>query len=95
LTSMANLGEVILDRGRVEEAAELLEVAAAKAKVTLPATDSALPGVLTKWGRCLMVMHRDEEAKSALKEAVELYGKSLGAENSHTRKAEQLLAHVE
>jgi eukaryotic-like serine/threonine-protein kinase len=95
LISMANLGEVMLDRGRVEEAAQLLEVAAQKARATLPTTDSTLPSVLTKWGRCLMMMHRNDEAKTTLKEAVNLYEKTLGSQHSRTRSAEKLLAKVE
>jgi TolA-binding protein len=92
---MSNLGDVILDRGRVGEAAQLLGVAAQKAKATLPKTDSTLPSVLTKWGRCLMEMHRNAEAKLTLKEAVELYEKTLGSQHSRTRSAEKLLAKVE
>ncbi len=95
LISMANLGEVMLDRGRVEEAAQRLEVAAQKARATLPTTDSTLPSVLTKWGRCLMMMHRNDEAKATLKEAVNLYEKTLGSQHSRTRSAEKLLAKVE
>ena len=95
LISMANLGDVILDRGRVSEAAKLLEAAAQKAKATLPTTDLTLPSVLTKWGRCLMRMGRNDEAKTTLKEAVNLYQKTLGSQDSRTRSAERLLAKVE
>lgn len=92
---LRTVGEVILDRGRVDEAAQLLEGAAQKAQATLPTTDSTLPSVLTKWGRCLMMMHRNDEAKTTLKEAVNLYVKTLGTQHSRTRSAETLLTKVE
>jgi serine/threonine protein kinase/Flp pilus assembly protein TadD len=95
LISMGNLGDVILDRGRVDDAAQLLRVAAEKARATLPKTDSTLPSLLTKWGRCLALMHRTEEAKSTLTEAVQLYEKTLGAQNSRTKNAQKLLAKLE
>jgi TolA-binding protein len=92
---MGHLGEVILDRGRTQEAADLLRVAVEKAKATLPATDLTLPNLLTKWGRCLLAMRRNEEAKSTLQEAVGLYTKTLSAEDSRIRNAENLLAKVD
>ena len=94
LITMANLGEVILDRGRISDAAQLLGVAAEKARKAVPTTDWTLPNILTKWGRCQMLMHRPAEAKSTLKEAVELFGKTLGPTDERTKKAEELLAKV-
>ncbi len=95
LISMGHLGEVILDRGRIQEAAELLRGAVEKAKATLPATDLTLPNLLTKWGRCLLTMRRNAEAKSTLHEAIGLYLKTLGPEDSRTRNAEKFLAQVD
>jgi hypothetical protein len=60
LISMGNLGEVILDRGRVVEAAQILRVASEKGRATLPKTDFTLPNLLAKWGRCQMLMGRNE-----------------------------------
>jgi len=95
LISMGNLGEVILDRGRVAEAARLLSVASEKGRATLPKTDSTLPNLLAKWGRCQMLMHRTDEARSTLKEAVELYGTTLGPGDERTRNAKKLLSQLE
>jgi TolA-binding protein len=92
---MGNLGDVILDRGRIDEAAQLLRVAAERARATLPTTDLTLASLLTKWGRCLMLMHRTEEARSTLTEAVQLYEKTLGTQHSRTRNAQKLLAKLE
>jgi len=92
---MGHLGEAVLERGRIQEAAQLLGGAVERAKATLPTTDLTLPNLLTKWGRCLLAMHRNEEAKSALQEAVGLYKNTLGPEDSRTRNAEKLLAKVD
>jgi len=92
---MANLGEVILNRGRVNDAAQLLRVAAEKARKTVPPTDWTLPNILAKWGRCQVLLRRPAEAKSTLRESVELYGKTLGPEDDRTRSAEKLLATLE
>jgi TolA-binding protein len=94
LISMGHLGEAILDRGRIQEAAQLLQGAVERAKATLPATDLTLPNLLTKWGRCLLAMRRDEEAKSTLQQAIGLYTKTLSPEDSRTRTAEKLLAKI-
>jgi hypothetical protein len=40
-------------------------------------------------------MHRNEEAKSTLQEAIGLYKNTLGPEDSRTKSAEKLLARVD
>ncbi len=92
LIAMGNLGETLLLRGRNAEAADLLRVAAGKARA--PETDSSRASILSKWGRCLIALHRDDEARTTLAEALALYRKTLGPQHSQTRNVEKLLAEL-
>jgi TolA-binding protein len=92
---MGHLGEVLLARGRIQEAALLLRGAVDRAQATLPATDLTLPNLLTKWGHCLLAMGRRDEARSILQDALRRYSKTLSPEDSRTRNAKTLLAEVD